>query len=99
MYIKNGIAYAGEQKQPLKISGVRPLENYILWVRFNNGEERTVDFNSLLEDAVFSPLKELSVWKSVYIDYGCTVWNDGEIDIAPEYLYENGIAPGETVNA
>ena len=24
MYIKNGIAYAGEQKQPLKVSGVRP---------------------------------------------------------------------------
>lgn len=24
MYIKDGIAYAGEPKQPLKISGVRP---------------------------------------------------------------------------
>ena len=25
MYIKNGIAYAGEQKATAKISGVRPL--------------------------------------------------------------------------
>ena len=33
MYIKNGIAYAGEQAQPIKISGVRPLEDYKLWLR------------------------------------------------------------------
>lgn len=25
----------------------------------------------------------------VYIDYGVTVWNDGDIDIAPEYLYRH----------
>ena len=36
MYIKDGIAYAGEQKPLLKISGVRPLEDYKLWVRFSN---------------------------------------------------------------
>lgn len=99
MYIKNGIAYAGEQKQPIKISGVRPMDNYILWVRFNNGEEKTVDFKLLLKDAAFAPLKDLSVWQGVYIDYGCTVWNNGEIDIAPEYLYENGVSSRVTAGA
>lgn len=92
MYIKDGIAYAGEQRQPIKISGVRPMDNYMLWVRFNTGEEKTVDFNSLLEEIAFAPLKDLAVWRGVYIDYGCTVWNNGEIDIAPEYLYEHGVA-------
>ena len=99
MYIKNGIAYAGEQKQPLKISGVRPLDDYMLWVRFNNGEEKTVDFKMLLNDTAFLPLKEKSVWQGVYIDYGCTVWNDGAIDISPEYLYENGVSFGGVINA
>lgn len=99
MYIKNGIAFAGEQKQPLKINGVRPLDNFLLWVRFNNGEEKTVDFKHLLNDRAFSPLKDLSVWNGVYIDYGCTVWKDGEIDIAPEYLYENGISLRGAENA
>ena len=26
MYIKDGIAYAGEPEQPIRISGVRPLD-------------------------------------------------------------------------
>ena len=26
------------------------------------------------------------------LDYGMTVWNDGDIDIAPEELYKNGVA-------
>ena len=99
MYIKNGIAYAGEQTPPLKISGVRPLEDYLLWVRFNTGEEKTVDFKTLINQAAFLPLKDKSVWQGVYIDYGCTVWNNGEIDIAPEYLYENGISFGGNTNA
>jgi hypothetical protein len=94
--IKNGIAYAGEQKQPLKISGVCPLEDYKLWVRFNNGEVKNFDFSKELNCPAFSPLKDKSVFNSVYIDYGVTVWNDGDIDIAPEYLYKNGV-PAEGV--
>jgi hypothetical protein len=40
----------------------------------------------------FAPLKDEETFKNVYIDYGVTVWNDGEIDIAPELLYEKGCA-------
>lgn len=92
MYIKNGIAYAGEQKQPLKISGVRPLDGYKLWLRFSNGETKVFDFSPELNYPAFAPLKDKAVFDSVYIDYGVTVWNDGAIDIAPEYLYENGVS-------
>ena len=53
MYIKNGIAYAGEQKQPLKISGVRPLDDYKLWLRFNNGEVKVFDFAKELDSPAF----------------------------------------------
>lgn len=91
MYIENGIAYAGEPKQPIKISGVRPMDNYQLWIRFNNGEAKIFDFSKELDAPAFLPLKNKDVFNSVYIDYGVTVWNDGEIDIAPEYLYEHGI--------
>lgn len=90
MYIKNGIAYAGEQTQPLKVSGVRPLEDHKLWIRFSNGEVKIFDFSNELNSPAFSPLKDKTVFNSVYIDYGVTVWNDGDIDIAPEYLYKNG---------
>lgn len=91
MYIVNGIAYAGEQKPLLKVSGVRPMEDYRLWVRFNTGEAKIFDFKPLLDRPAFAPLADRTVFNSVYIDYGVPVWNDGDIDIAPEALYEHGI--------
>lgn len=90
MYVRNGIAYAGDPKPILKVSGVRPLDNFQLWVRFNNNEARIFDFKPLLNSPAFAPLSNPDVFKSVYIDYGVTVWNNGEIDIAPEALYEEG---------
>ena len=42
----------------------------------------------LLETAAFQPLRDAAVFNGVYIDYGITVWLNGEIDIAPEYLYK-----------
>lgn len=92
MYIENGIAYAGNKKPPLTVSGVRPLPDYQLWVRFSDGEAKVFDFKKLLSAPAFAELKDVSVFNGVYIDYGCTVWQDGNIDIAPEYLYENGVS-------
>lgn len=94
MYIRDGIAYAGELERPIKVSGVRPLENYRLWVRFNNGQAKIFDFTNELNSPGFAPLADENVFKSVYIDYGVPVWKDGEIDIAPEYLYNHGTEVG-----
>ena len=91
MYIDNGIAYAGERKPAIRISGVRPMDDYMLWVRFNTGEAKIYDCKPLLELPGFAPMKDVEVFKSVYIDYGVTVWLDGDIDVAPEELYENGV--------
>ena len=87
MYIQNGIVYAGEQKPEIKISGIRVLDGYKLWLRFNTGETGIVDFFDLLEEPVFKPLADEDTFKGVYIDYGVPVWMDGEIDIDPTFLY------------
>ena len=92
MFIKDGIAYAGENRPALRVSGVRPMADHLLWVRFNTGEAKVFDFKPLLDSPAFQPLKDDEVFKSVYIDYGVTVWQDGAIDIAPAYLYENSVA-------
>lgn len=99
MYIKNGIAYAGEQKPMMKVIGVRPLDDYKLWLRFNNGEVRIFDFKPELNFPAFAQLKDKELFISVYIDYGVTVWNDGDIDIAPEHLYEYSQPIGGDANA
>lgn len=99
MYILNDIAYAGEPTPALRVSGVRPLEDFRLWVRFNNGEAKIYDFKPLLSFPAFAPLANPDTFKSVYIDYGATVWNDGDIDIAPEELYDKGLPAGGVASA
>lgn len=99
MYIKDGIAYAGEQKPPLQITGVRALPDYQLWVRFNTGEAKVFDFKPHLNAPCFLPLKDANTFQEVYIDYGCPVWMDGDIDIAPEYLYEHATPCRGVANA
>ncbi len=91
MYIVNGVAYAGEPKPVLKVCGVRPLDDFRLWVRFNNNETRVFDFKPFLQSPAFKPLSDPEIFKTVYIDYGIPVWNNGEIDISPEKLYEQGV--------
>lgn len=94
MYIKNGIAYAGNEPPMLKVNGVRPLDNYKLWLRFNTGEARVIDLTPFLSQPAFAPLADINVFKCVYIDYGVPVWNEGDIDIAPETLYEQSVPAG-----
>ena len=92
MYIKDGIAYAGEETPPIRVSGVRPLSGHKLWVRFSTGEAKIVDFTPYLSCPAFAPLQDEAVFRDVYIDYGMTVWQNGDIDIAPETLYRDGVS-------
>ena len=98
MYIKNGIAYAGEQEPPLKVVGIRPMPDHRLWVRFSTGEAKTADFRPLLDYPCYAPLKDESCFNTAYIDYGVVTWMDGLVDIATEHLYSIGISAtdGET---
>ena len=56
-----------------------------------SGEAKIYDCKPLLEKAGFAPLKDVAVFNSIYIDYGIAVWLNGDIDISPNELYENGI--------
>ena len=99
MYIVDGIAYAGEKSLPIRVWGVRALKDFRLWVRFNTGEQKIFDCKQLLDSPAFTPISDPSVFQGVYLDYGVTVWNDGDIDIAPETLYEQGVKTDGMVSA
>ncbi|MEE3334242.1 MAG: hypothetical protein VZR54_08240 [Ruminococcus sp.] len=45
----------------------------------------------MLNFPAFVPLKDVELFNGVYIDYGVTVWQNGDIDIAPERLYNDGV--------
>lgn len=99
MYVIDGIAYAGEKAPAIKVKSVRPLDGYKLWLRFNTDEEKVFDFSPLLAFPAYAPLKEKAVFDRAYVDFGTVVWNDGDIDIAPERLYADGIAVQDNKSA
>jgi hypothetical protein len=90
LYIKDGVAYAGDPNPILGVRHVRPLDGYQLLVSYSNGEKRITDMTSLLDRPAFQPLKDKSVFDRISVEYGIPMWLDGEIDISPEWLYEHG---------
>ncbi|MDR0919982.1 MAG: DUF2442 domain-containing protein [Oscillospiraceae bacterium] len=89
MYILDDVAYAGEVTPLLKIAKIRALSDYKLFVVFNNNTMGIFDFKPFLEEIAFEPLKEISKFQGVYLEYGVPVWENGEIDIAPEFIIKS----------
>lgn len=88
MYINNGIVYGGEPSKQIKIVSVKPLNDMIMLIIFSSGETRLFDA-TILNGEVFEPLKDDSIFKHPTIDHGVVTWFDGQIDCAPEFMYEN----------
>jgi len=87
MYIIDDICYAGEQISNIKVTEARPLTGGMMLVTFNTGEKRLFD-TTKLTGAAFAPLKEEKVFLNPTVFHGVITWNNGEIDIAPETVYD-----------
>ena len=98
MFIVNGIAYANEKTDNIEITSVKPLDDMMMIVTFSSGEKRLFDASALLKYPAFAPLNDEAVFKNACIEYGVVVWNDGDIDIAPESMYAQSY-PYEEINA
>ena len=76
----------------LEVVSAEYLTGYKLKVTFNNGEKRICDFADVIKHyPVFVPLNDIALFKDFTIT-DTLEWNNGTIDIAPEYLYEHGQA-------
>ena len=67
---------------------VRPLENYILEIEFNNGEIKRFDVKPYLNHKAFKQLKNPEIFKTVKIAGLSIEWQNGA-DICPDELYNN----------
>ena len=75
----------------LEITDAKYIDSYKIWVRFNNGDCRIFDFATIIDKyPIFEPLKDIELLKDFRVT-DTLEWLDGEIDIAPEYLYEHGV--------
>jgi len=71
--------------------------SYLVKVEFEDGTAGKVDLRKYVQEGtVFSKFSDPTYLKSMRIEYGTLVWGQGEVDIAPEALYEE--ATGRAVN-
>lgn len=88
MYIANGIAYASEPKQGMKVFEAKIVNDLSMLVTFSTGETRLFDASKLIEKPAFAPLANNEVFRNFGIEHGVVTWMDGDIDLSPETMYE-----------
>lgn len=72
---------------------VKPNNDYTLQLTFADGKQGIFDASCLLDKPINKPLNDPAFFMRARVEYGTVVWND-DIDIAPEYLYEQCITTG-----
>lgn len=71
----------------IRVSSVRAEPNFNLLLTFSNDERRRFDMNPYLRFPVYQPLQNPGFFGLARVEYGTVVW-PGDIDIAPETLYD-----------
>lgn len=67
---------------------VKALHNYLLYIKFQNGEEKIYDMKEVLNYPFYKNLKDERNFKMVKVSGINIEWETGE-DIAPENLYND----------
>jgi hypothetical protein len=71
-----------------KIISCKVLEDYHLWLQFQDGESKTIDFKPMIGKGVSAALLDLEYFKKVNIDNGGGLeWPNG-MDFCPNFLKE-----------
>ena len=84
---------------PWRIISVRPTKDYRLHVEFVDGTVGEVWMDEMIHSptaGVFAQLVDPFIFSSVYLEHGAVTW-PGEIDLAPDAMYEEIIANGRWV--
>ena len=69
---------------------VKVLDNYRLYITFNNNEKRVFNVLPYLEDEFYAPLQSTAIFNTVKINPLTIEWVGG-IDMCPDEVYYNSI--------
>lgn len=70
-----------------KVVDVKPLENYRIWLKFDDGTQGEVDLTDLAGRGVFAAWADREVFTTVHVEGGGGIEWPGEIDMCPDALY------------
>ena len=73
-----------------KVISVKPLNNYMLQIEFDNKEIRLFDVKPYLNFGIFTQLKNKKYFREVKTCLNSISWKNGQ-DFSPETLYIKGI--------
>jgi hypothetical protein len=70
------------------ITEFKIVDDYTLWMRFDDDTEQIINFEPVLYGPVFEPLRDLKLFNQVKLDegFGALEWSTGA-DFDPETLY------------
>lgn len=71
----------------IEVDSVETVSDFGLLLIFSDGERRRFDMRPYLHYPVFRRLENPGFFSLARVDYGTVTW-PGDIDIAPETLYE-----------
>jgi hypothetical protein len=94
-----GLTTKPRPQAPWRVREVEALPNFRLRVRFNDGLEGFVDISAMIHSpraGVFSALTDPALFNKVFLDFGAVAW-PGELDLAPDAMYDEIKAKGEWV--
>ena len=74
----------------IEVNSVEAVAGFGLLLTFNSGERRRFDMRPYLHYPVFRRLENPGFFSMARVDYGTVTW-PGDIDIAPETLYERSV--------
>ena len=73
-----------------KAIDVKPLKDYQIELKFDNGEVKILDVKPYFKFKIFNELKENNKFRTVKISGLSVEWDNGA-DICPDELYNNSV--------
>jgi Protein of unknown function (DUF2442) len=75
------------------IHQAKAIDDTTLVIEFTNQEVKKYDVRHLLDNPIFSPLRQPAFFKNFQVDLGgyAIVWNE-EIDLSEYELWKNGVS-------
>lgn len=80
-----------------RVISVLPREDFHLVLAFDTGECRLFDARPYLEKGIFQSLQDIRVFRRAFVALDTVCW-PGNLDIAPETLYDRSV-PLETTGS